>query len=292
VRLLLQSGAFGILVGATYGLAALGLSLAFGVLKVLNVAHGELVMLGGYATFYAVTWLGLDPLVSLPLVFLLLMVFGLILHYTLFARVTKLDEGPRIKNSLLIAFGLVLILQTLAVKAFTADDRSVVTSYLRSGINIGPIRLPAGRLAGMAVAIAAVIILERILTRTTFGKAIRATSENWALATLSGINVRRTYLVAFAISAGLAGITGTVVIMGFSISPSIGLEWTLRALVVVVLAGLGSVRGTVLAGMFLGLVEGVSAVWIGGAYRAVVALVVFVVVLGIRPQGLFGTARV
>lgn len=292
MRLVLQSGVFGILIGATYGLAGLGLSLAFGVLKVLNVAHGELIMLGGYATFFAVNQLGIDPFVAMPVVFLVLMAVGMGLHFALFQHITRLDEPHRIKNSLLIAFGLVLVLQTLAVKAFTADDRTIVTDYSRVAWTIGPLRLPLTRLAGMLVAVIAVVAIERLLTRTLLGKSIRATSENWALATLTGINVRRAYLVAFGIAAGLAGITGTVITLGFSINPSMGLEWTLRALVVVVLAGLGSVRGIVLAGMFLGLVEGLSSVWLGTSYRAVVALVVFVVVLWIKPQGLFGRSGV
>jgi branched-chain amino acid transport system permease protein len=251
-QLLLQSATFGILVGGLYGLAALGLALAFGVLKVLNIAHGELIMLGGYASFYAVTEMGLDPFVAIPLVFGLLFLLGLALHGAVFRHVVRFDIEHRIKNSLLIAFGLVLVLQSLAVQAFTADERTFATSYSQEAITIGVVRIPFVRLGGLVVAVVAVIILEWMLTRTTFGRAIRATSENWALASLTGIDVRRVYLVAFGIAAGLAGITGTMVTFGFSVSPSIGLHWTLNALIVVILAGLGSMRGTVLAGMMLG----------------------------------------
>ena len=138
------------------------------------------------------------------------------------------------------------------------------------------------------MAILAVVVLQRVLTRTTIGRAIRATSEDGELATLTGIDVRRVYLLTFGVSAGLAGITGSLVSLGFSVSPSIGLGWTLKALIVVVLAGLGSMGGTVVAGMLLGLTEGLASVWLGGEYREIVALLVFLVVLAFRPQGLFG----
>jgi len=288
MQLTLQSAISGLLVGGMYGLAALGLALAFGVLKVLNVAHGELVMLGGYATFFAVTELGLDPFVALPFVFVILAIFGFVLHWIVFRHVVSFEIEHRIKNSLLIAFGLVLVLQAMAVRLFTADERAIVTDYSLKAWTIGPVRLPFVRVAGVIVAVLAVIVLERVLNKTNFGKAIRATSEDWPLATLTGIDVRKVYLVSFGIAAGLAGITGTLVSLGFSVSPSIGLAWTLKALIVVVLAGLGSMWGTVIAGMLLGLTEGLSSVWVGGAYREVVALVVFLVVLSFRPQGLFG----
>jgi branched-chain amino acid transport system permease protein len=255
---------------------------------VLNVAHGELVMLGGYATFFAFTYSGIDPLLTMVLVFLLLMVFGFGLHLAVFRFVVRLGIEERIKNSLLIAFGLTLILQALAVRAFTADERGLVTSYSQAAWRLGSVRLPVIRAAGLVLAIVAVTVLGLMLNRTRLGRAIRATAEDWSLASQSGINVSRIYLIAFGVAAGLAGITGTMITLGFSVSPSIGLAWTLKALVVVVLAGLGSIGGTVLAGVLLGLTEGLSSVWLGGEYREIVALVVFLLVLLVRPQGLFG----
>lgn len=289
-QLLLQSAMSGLLTGGFYGLAALGLALAFGVLKVLNIAHGELVMLGGYASFYAVTQLGLDPFVSLPLVFVVLFAVGLLLHFVVFRYVVQFDIEHRIKNSMLIAFGLVLVLQSMAVRLFTADERATVTPYSSEALVLGPVRVPYVRLGGLVVAVLAVVLLEWGLNHTRFGRAIRATAQDWSLATLTGIDIRRVYLVSFGIAAGLAGATGTVVSLGFSVSPSIGLAWTLKALIVVILAGLGSIRGTVLAGILLGLTEGIASVWVGGQYREVVALGVFLLVLVFRPQGLFGGA--
>jgi branched-chain amino acid transport system permease protein len=281
----------GVLVGAVYGLAALGLSLAFGVLKVLNVAHGALIMLGGYVTFYLFTLLAIDPYISMGIVLIVLALFGLLLYGLVFRHIIRLDEENRIKNSLLIGFGLVLILQTAAVRVFSGDERSVVTSYSSTAWEIGDIRVPVIRLSGLLLAIVAVILLERFLTRTYLGKALRATSEDWATASLTGIDIRRIYLIAFAIATGLAGITGVIIVVGFSINPDIGLYWTLKALIVVVLAGLGSMRGTLLGGILLGVAEALSAYLFGGEYRELVGLLIFLVILSVRPEGLFGAKR-
>ena len=290
-QLVLQSIVSGVLVGGVYGLVALGLALAFGVLKVLNVAHGELLMLGGYASFFAFAVWGLDPFVSLPLVFVVMFGFGVLLYLTLFRFVTRTEIHTRIKNSLLISFGLVLVLQALAVRLFTADERTISTTYSLEAFTIGSVRVPMVRLAGLVVAIIAALALEWLLSRTRFGRALRATSEDWTRAALTGIDVRRVYLIAFAISAALAAIAGSMVSLGYSVSPSIGLGWTLKALIVVVLAGLGSMRGIVVAGVFLGLVESLASVWIGGRYREVAALVLFLVILSFRPHGFFGRAH-
>lgn len=288
---ILQNIVSGLLVGSLYGLAALGLTLAFGVLKVLNVAHGELIMLGGYTSFYLFTRAGLDPFLSLGAVFVALVVLGLVLHAVLFSHIVRLDEENRIKNSLLIGFGLTLILHTLAVRLFTADDRGVVTAYSSDAFEVAGIRFPLVRVAGMVVAVVAVVVLDRFLKKTYWGKALRATSEDWTTAALTGINIHRVYIVAFGVAAGLAGITGTLVVVGFSVNPSIGLQWTLKALIVVVLAGLGSVRGTLLGGLLLGVAEALSSYQFGGEYREIVGLLIFLVVLSVRPEGLFGEGR-
>lgn len=291
-QLVMQSVVSGLLVGGMYGLVALGLALAFGVLKVLNVAHGELLMVGGYAAFFAFTLWELDPFVALPLVFIVMFGFGTLLYLILFRYVTRTEIHVRIKNSLLISFGLVLVLQALAVRFFTADERTISTSYSSEAITIGLVRIPVVRLAGLVVAVAAALFLEWLLQHTRFGRAVRATSEDWTRAALTGVDVDRVYLIAFAISAALAGIAGSLIGLGYSVSPNIGLGWTLKALIVVVLAGLGSMHGIIVAGLFLGLTEGLAAVWLGGEYREVAALVLFLIVLSIRPQGLFGKAHV
>ncbi len=276
------------MIGGLYGLAAVGLSLIFGVLKVLNVAHGELIMLGGYGAYWLFALLGFDPFASLLLVLPLLVLLGLGLYSALFAFVVRADEETRIKNSLLIGFGLALALHALAVKLWTADERGITTAYAGAVLTVGQLAIPLVRLASLAVAFALIAALHLLLTRWRWGRAIRATAEDWQAALLTGIDVRRAYLLAFALGTGLAGAAGTLVSVGYSISPSIGLEWTLKALIVVVLAGLGSMFGTFVGGLFLGVAEAVSAAVFGGPYREVAGLVIFFAVLVARPQGLFG----
>ena len=288
MRILAQQLILGLMLGGLYGLAAAGLSLVFGVLKVLNVAHGELIMLGGYAAFFVVALLGLDPFASLLLVLPLSLLLGVVLYAVLFGFVVRAHEETRIKNSLLIGFGLALALHALAVRLWTADERSIITPYGGSVLRVGGLSIPLMRVLILALAFALIGALHLLLTRWRWGKAIRATAEDWEAALLSGIDVRRAYLLAFALGTALAGAAGTLVAIGYSVSPSIGLEWTLKALIVVVLAGLGSMIGTFVGGLVLGAAEALSAYAFGGPYREVVGLAIFVVVLVARPRGLFG----
>ena len=284
---LAQQIVLGILIGGLYGLAAAGLSLVFGVLKVLNVAHGELIMLGGYAAFWSVALLGVDPFGSLVLVAPLALLAGVVLYGALFGFVVRANQETREKNSLLIGFGLALVLHASAVRLWTADERSIVTPYGGAVISLGGLSIPVVRLLSLLLAFAIICGLQLLLTHWRWGKAIRATADDWQAALLTGIDVRRAYLLAFAIGTGLAGAAGVLVTVSYSVNPSIGLEWTLKALIVIVLAGLGSTFGTFAGGLVLGVAEAVSATVFGGPYREVVGLVIFFVVLVARPQGLF-----
>jgi len=287
VRLLAQQLLLGLLIGGLYGLAAAGLSLIFGVLRVLNVAHGELLMLGGYASFWLFALLGVDPFVSLLGVLPGLFLLGLCLYWLLFAFVVRAHEEVRIKNSLLIGFGLALALHALAVRLWTADERSITTAYAGAVLTVWELKVPLVRLASLALAFVLILGLHVFLRRGRWGQAIRATAEDWEAALLMGIDVRRAYLLAFAVGTALAGAAGSLVSVGYSINPSIGLEWTLKALIVVVLAGMGSIVGTFFGGLLLGAAEAVSIVVVGGPYREVVGLVIFFCVLVARPEGLF-----
>ena len=288
MRIVLQQLILGLLLGGLYGLAAAGLSLIFGVLKVLNVAHGELIMVGGYAAYWLAASLGLDPFLALLGVIPLTAALGLALYGGLFGFVVRFDEETRVKNSLLVGFGLALTLHALAVRLFTADERSIPTAYGGQTIAVGGLVVPLSRLGSLSVALLLIGLTHLFLARTRWGHAIRAAAEDWEAALLQGIDVRRAYLLAFAIGTGLAGAAGCLVAVGYSISPAIGLEWTFKALIVVVLAGLGSLFGTFVGGLVLGVAEAASAVSFGGPYREVVGLLLFFCVLIARPQGLFG----
>jgi len=288
VSVLAQQIVLGLLIGSLYGLAAAGLALVFGVLKVLNVAHGELIMLGGYGAFWIVTLLDVDPFASLLLVIPLALLLGVALYAGLFGFVVRADEETRVKNSLLIGFGLTLALHATAVQLWTADERSVPTPYGGPVLSVAGVALPVVRLMSFAVALVLIGALHLLLTRWRWGKAIRAAAEDWQAALLSGIDVRRAYVLAFALGTALAASAGTLVTIGYSVSPSIGLEWTLKALIVIVLAGLGSTFGTFVGGLVLGVAEALSAAAFGGPYREIAGLVIFVIVLVARPKGLFG----
>jgi branched-chain amino acid transport system permease protein len=284
-----QNLVFGVLVGALYGLAALGLSLVFGVTKLLNVAHGELLMIGGYVSFWIFNLLGIGPFTSLPLNMLALALVGLVLYKLLFVRMVKLDEEDKIKNSMLVGFGLSLILQNLAIFLWTADDRGITTSYSAVAFTFLGIRFPLVRLASFALAFICLIALNIFLHRTYTGRAIRATAEDWEAASLMGIDVQNVYLLSFVLGAVLAGIAGAMVSITFSVNPFMGMQWTLKALVVMVLGGLGSLTGTFVGGIALGTTESITALLIGGNYREIVGLVLFLLILVFRPQGLLGS---
>ena len=286
--ILTQQLILGLLVGGLYGLAAAGLSLTFGVLRILNVAHGELLMLGGYGTFWLFTLWRIDPFVSLLGVGPAMFALGMVLYTVLFRFIVKAQEEERIKNSLLIGFGLTLVLHALAIRLWTADERSVTAAYAGAVVRLGPIVVPLIRAASVLLAFTLLMALEWFLSKARWGRAIRATAEDWEAASLMGIPVGRTYLLAFALGTALAGIAGGLVSISYSISPSIGMEWTLKALIVIVLAGLGSLFGSFAGGILLGLAEAMSVVFLGGPYREVVGLILFLFVLRVRPQGLFG----
>ena len=285
---LTQNAIFGLLVGGLYGLAAVGLSLVFGVLKMLNVAHGELIMLGGYIGFWLFTLWGVDPFLSLVPSALLLLLVGMLLYRALFSRLIRFPDETKLKNSILIGFGLALILQTLAILAWKADERTVTTSYAGAVLPVHGVIVPLLRLGGLAVALLTLGGLHLFLRHTLPGKAIRAAAEDVEAASIVGIPVPVIFLSAFGLGSALAGIAGTLVSMTDAVSPAIGLSWTLKALIVVVLGGLGNIFGTFLAGLFLGIAESVSGFFLGNAYREVMGLVLFLLVLSLRPQGLFG----
>jgi branched-chain amino acid transport system permease protein len=283
-----QNLAFGLFVGGIYGVAAAGLALVFGVLKLLNVAHGELLMFGGYISFWLFTLLGLDPFVSLPITMLSLFAIGIVLDRLVFRYLTHLQGETRIKNSLLVSFGLTLILQNAALASFTADERTIQLSYSGAGISVGGVTLPLARLLSLLITFVGIVALDSFLRRTYPGKAVRAVAEDGESAALVGINVGRVYLYTMALGAALAGLAGSLVVIGYGIAPDIGLSWTLKALVVITLAGTGSVLGAFPAGLLLGLVEAISGMALGSIYRETAGLVMFLLVLLLRPSGLFG----
>jgi branched-chain amino acid transport system permease protein len=283
----IQIFSYGLLNGALYSLVALGLSLVFGVMNYLVVAHGALIMMAAYVTFWAFFYLHIDPFLFIVFVTPLFFVIGWALFKVLFQSLMKYSEGEKIKNSLLISFGLLLIFSNLAILFWTADERAVATSYTGKVFDVFGLRLPYIGLGGVALAIVVIITLHFFLTRTYFGKAIRAVSQDHEAATLMGINVNRVFLVAFSIGFALAGIPGVLTSL-HAFNPAISFELTNKALIVLILAGFGSIKGVLLGGLLLGAIEAVGVYFVGTPYREVFGLILFVLILMFRPQGLAG----
>ncbi len=287
LTLLAQTLINGINIGALYGLTAVGLSLIFGVMKILNVAHGEFIMIGAYAGFWLFTLLGCDPFLGLPLVGAALFLLGWICYKLLFSRVVGFVEEVKLKNSLLIAFGLFLIFPQIAQSLWTGDERAISPAYSGESISFLGLRQGYVPFAGLLISVVIIFGLHILLTRTYFGKAVRAISQNWKAAKLMGIRVEHTYVITFSLGVAIAGIAGTLIGTTQALMPAMGMEWTIKALIVVVLAGIGSISGAFFAGVILGVVESVSAIWTG-PYTVAVGMVVLLFILMFRPQGLFG----
>lgn len=281
-----QSITYGLINGALYGLVALGLALAFGTMGYLNVAHGSLIMMGAYGSFWLFRIWHVDPFLSIPVMMVPLFALGAILYMVLFSRMLKFSVIGRLKSSILISFGLLMVLDNTAILLWTADERAVTTFYSGMVIDIAGLRLPYIGLATIALAIVVVFALHIFLTKTYFGKAIRATAQNLEAAKLIGINVGRTYLLSFALAVAMASMAGAVVSMRV-VSPAIGMDWTNYGLVLVILAGVGNIYAILPAGLLLGVVEAFSVYFVGAPYTGMAGLVMFVLVLMFRPQGLF-----
>ena len=282
-----QTLVFGILNGALYGIIALGIALVFGVMKYLNVAHGALIIVGAYGSLFLFR-LGLDPFASIPFILIFLFLGGIILFKAFFTRLVEFEEGVKIKNSLLISFGLLLVIENLATLIWTGDERSITPSYSGVTFQLFGLRLPLIGLSGGVLALILISALHLFLSRTYFGKSVRAVSQDHEAASLMGINVHRTFLASFAISVSLAGIPSVLIALQ-SFSPTAGIQWFNKGIIVVMLSGIGNIYGVFPAGLFLGIIEALSVFFFGATYREVTGLVVFVIILILFPKGLLGS---
>ena len=283
----LQILIYGVTNGAYYSLVALGLSLVYGVMRYLNVAHGALIMLAAYSVYWVFRYLKVDPFLSTVLVFPCLFGLGLVLYQLLYKRLSRLTDKEKLRNSLLVSFGLLLILSNLAILFWTADERAVTTSYTGSSLAFFDLRLPYPGLGALLLAAVVILGLGLFLNKTYFGKAIKAVSQDIEAAGMVGINEQRTYLVSFALGVALATMPGVIVSLA-TFNPGIAFDLTTKALVVIVLGGVGSINGVLLGGIALGLAEAVTVLFVSASYREVIGLVLFVLFLIFRPSGLLG----
>ena len=284
---MLQTLAYGFLNGLLYAIIALGISLVFGVMRYLNIAHGSLIILGSYGTLY-LFYFGLDPFVSIPIVMIFLFLAGILLFKLLYSNFVNLAEGTRIQKSLLVSFGLMLVIDNAATLIWTSDEKSITPSY--SGMSFEVFRgfhVPFIGLAGGVLAIVVIIALHLFFSRTIFGKSVIAVSQDPEAASLMGINVRKTFLISFGLSVCLGAIPSVLVGLQ-AFSPNVGIEWFNKGIIVVILGGLGNIFGVFPAGVFLGIVEAVSVFFFGAPYREITGLAIIVLILILFPHGLFG----
>jgi len=263
----LQLLLFGVVWGGLYALIATGLNVIYGVMKILNIAHGELLMLGAYMTFWMFTLWNVSPLVSLPLVAVAMFVFGIVIHKTLITPLVAHSASMEAFEyaTLIVFFGVLLILQNVALLLWTADYR--VISYATEPVSLGPVSVASNRLIVLLVALAVSALMFIGLRYTMLGKAIRAVSQDMTTARLMGVNVKRVGLIGFGIGSALAGIAGSLASTIYVITPTVGLLFTIKAFTVMVVGGLGSQVGILLAGLSLGILESFASFLIGAEYK-------------------------
>jgi branched-chain amino acid transport system permease protein len=287
MALFLQSVVSGLLVGGVYALIGIGLTLIFGVMRIINFAHGDLLMMGMYGTWIAFTAWKLDPFLSILLVFPALFLWGAFLQRTFINRVL----GALPQNQILLTIGLGLVMSNTAMFLFTSDYRILTTSYSSESFQLAGLSLSSPLAVSFVITATITAILYWFLMKTDTGQAIRATAQDRDAAQLMGINVRWMSILSFGLGAAFAGTAGALISPTYYIFPQVGQPFTLKAFVVVVLGGMGSVIGATLGGLVVGVTESLAAVYISSGLKDLVVYVVFLLILLFKPSGLMGKSR-
>jgi branched-chain amino acid transport system permease protein len=274
----------GLLIGGIYALVSIGVTLIFGVVKIVNFAQGEFVMIGMYISFYLATSFGIDPLVSLVISMPTLFVVGVLLQHFLIRRVLGLGDMPQI----FLTFALSLLLVNLALLLFTANYRTVQTSYSETAIHLSTLYVPVAKLIAFAVAMALSGLLWAFLHATDIGKAMRAAAQNRDVAMLMGINPDRVFCVAVGVALALAGAAGSLLMPFYPAYPLVGQVFVLMAFVAVVLGTLGNITGALIASLMMGVAESLGVQFVGADSGLIVVFAMLLLTLAVRPSGLFG----
>lgn len=287
LELILMATVNGVLMGIIYGLVGIGMNILYGVIRIVNFAHGEFMMLGAYLAFTLSHRWGLNPLESIVFVLPLFFVMGVILHRLFNDRIQRSDD-PEIA-SFLTFFGVSLVITSVILLIWKADPRSIPFPFSKMSLIIGPIFMPMGRLISAGVCFTAIGIISLFLYRTHTGKAVRAIIDNRDAVSILGVDVQRVSALVFGAGLAIVGITGCLVTLSFpAITPVQGQAYTNIAFLVIVLGGLGSPLGALLGGLVYGLAESLSSVFMPVALSPVIAFIILIFMVMVRPQGLLG----
>ena len=285
-EILLQTLASGVLIGLIYALVAIGLTMIFGVMDIVNFAHGEFLMLGMYSSFWLFSLFALDPMLTLPMTVIMLFAFGVLLYRLVIVRIM---HAPML-SQIFTTFGLMILLRGLAQFFWKPDFRSIENSAVAGSVKVLGIQLGTPQLAAGAGAIVITGLIYFFLNKTRLGAALEATASDKEAALLMGIDSHKMFSLAWGIGAACAGAAGVLLSTFFPIFPDVGANFILLAFVVVNLGGFGSVTGAFWAGILVGVIEVMGGLLLGPQYKTAIVLVVFLGVLMFRPQGLMGKA--
>lgn len=282
--LLVQVLINGVLLGGFYAIMALGLALVWGVLNIVNLAHGAFIMLGAYLSWYLYQYAGIDPFVGLPINAVIMFAVG----YAMQRGLLNLIVRAPMFNTLLITFGIEVVLTYLAQLAFTADFRTINPPYAGDNITLGSIVIPDVRLFAFGAAIVLTLAMWVFLLRTKLGRAIRATAQNLVAARLYGVEPRHLYAMTFGIGIGLAGAAGALYGVTSQVNPYIGASLTAKSFAISIIGGLENPLGVIVGGLALGIIESLALLYVGATFGDVATFGVLVLVLIVRPTGLLG----
>ena len=289
VSVFVQTLVSGVLIGGLYALIALGMTLIFGVMRIINLAHGELLMIGMYTCFWLFNCWGVDPYVSIIVSVPLLFFLGLFLQRFIISPVIK-AKAPE-ENQILLTAGIGLVLTNIALLIFSPNYYTVLTSYSNANVIIKNISISLPMLWNFLIAVGITGLLSLFLLKTDLGTSIRATAQNDESAVLMGINTDRIMNITFGVGCALVGAAGTLFMPLYYVFPFIGGIFTLKAFIVVVLGGMGSATGAIVGGITLGVAESLGAAYISTGLKDVIGFVIFVLVLIFKPSGLVGRTR-
>lgn len=283
-EILLEAVLNGLLMGAVYGLVALGLTLVYGVLHIINFAHGALLTLAMYAAYVAHGAFGLDPYAAMLPLAGLFFVLGYLVQRLVIGPASRGDDS----NMLLVTLGLSIIIENAMLAIFRSDTLTVRLPYAMSIVEMGDVLLSLPRLIGFGATLLVALLLFVLMTRTDTGRAIRAVAKERTGAALVGIDVAHIYAVTFGIGTACLAIAACLLLPSFYVSPRVGNAFVLVAFTIVVLGGMGSVTGALLGGLFIGVVESLSGLYFGDSLGQIGIFLIFILVLLLRPTGLFG----